>query len=136
MKDIHLLFDEAGKLHGHYCPGLAIGVRAAVEAERILGCDCKTNKDLFCIYEKAACWLDGIQWVFNTSLGKGNIIANIQGEAAFNFYDAQTGKSVRLRYKSPDKGLNRPEMAEYILTGPFDELYEQGDVKFPCPSRG
>lgn len=136
MRDIHEIYNEAGKLHGHYCPGLAIGVRAAVEAEQILGCDCKTNKDLFCIYEKAACWLDGIQWVFNTSLGKGNIIANIQGEAAFNFYDAQTGKSVRLHYKSPDKGLSRPEMAEYILTGPFDELYEQGDVKFPCPSRG
>lgn len=135
MKDIHEIYNEAAKLHGHCCPGLAIGVRAAVEAERILDCDCENNKDLFCIYEKAACWLDGIQWVFNTTMGKGNIIGNIQDEAAFNFYDGQTGKSVRLLYKSPNKGLSRPEMTEYILTGPFEELYEQGDVKFPCPAR-
>ena len=30
--DIHELFEAAGNLHGHLCPGLAIGVRAAAEA--------------------------------------------------------------------------------------------------------
>lgn len=136
MFDIHRLFEEAGKLHGHYCPGLAIGVRAAVEAERILQCNCKTNKDLFCIYEKAACWLDGIQWVFGTTLGKGNIRFEPQDQAAFNFYDAQSGKNVRLCYKSPDNGMSREELTEYILTAPFEELYQVGPAKFPCPVRG
>ena len=33
---IHELYRKAGELHGHTCPGLAIGVRAALEALRIL----------------------------------------------------------------------------------------------------
>ena len=34
--DIHELFEAAGNLHGHLCPGLAIGVRAAAEAGGLL----------------------------------------------------------------------------------------------------
>ena len=30
------LYEKAGELHGHYCPGLAIGVRAAAAALDIL----------------------------------------------------------------------------------------------------
>ena len=29
------LYEKAGELHGHYCPGLAIGVRAAAAASAI-----------------------------------------------------------------------------------------------------
>ena len=135
MTDIKKAYEEAGKLHGHYCPGLAIGVRAGAEAQRILDCDCTTGRDLYCIYEKAACWLDGIQWVFKATLGKGSMIYKPENEAAFNFYDANSGKSVRLKFNSPDKEMSRPELAEYILTAPFEELFDQGAVKFPCPSR-
>ena len=135
MKEIHELFNEAGKLHGHYCPGLAIGVRAGYEAQRILQCDCESGRDLYCIYEKAACWLDGIQWVFKTTLGKGSMIYKPLDTPGFNFYDAASGKSIRLLYKSPKRELSRPELAEYILTAPIEELYEVGEVKFPCPTR-
>ena len=34
--DIHELFEAAGNLHGHLCPGLAVGVRAAAEASGLL----------------------------------------------------------------------------------------------------
>ena len=40
--DIHELYLKAGELHGHYCPGLAIGVRAGAEALRI------AKKDMEC----------------------------------------------------------------------------------------
>ena len=35
--DIHEYYKQAGKFHGHWCPGLAIGVRAAWEAGKALG---------------------------------------------------------------------------------------------------
>ena len=54
------LYKKAGELHGHYCPGLAIGVRAAAEALEILK-PVKKAHNLCCIAENRACYLDGIQ---------------------------------------------------------------------------
>ena len=47
--DIHELFEAAGNLHGHLCPGLAIGVRAAAEAGGLL------HGELRCAIESRAC---------------------------------------------------------------------------------
>ena len=135
MRDIHEAFREAGKLHGHYCPGLAIGVRAACEAEDILGIDCRGRKDLYCIYESSACYLDGIQWVFNTSLGKGNIISHPTGKTAFSFYDSVTGKSVRMYLRPAKNEMSREALQEHILTAPLEELFEVGETRLPCPER-
>ena len=50
--DIHELFEAAGNLHGHLCPGLAIGVRAAAEAGGLLHGElrCETGKPVFNFY--------------------------------------------------------------------------------------
>ena len=93
--DIHELFQKAGELHGHYCPGLAIGVRAGAEALRLLEVE-KKGFNLYCIAENRACYQDGIQMVFGTTLGDGNLELRQRGKTAFNFYDRDTGKSVRL----------------------------------------
>ena len=60
---IHELYQKAGELHGHYCPGLAIGVRAAFEALRILKVENIHSHSLYCIAESRACFQDGIQVV-------------------------------------------------------------------------
>lgn len=62
------LYKKAGELHGHYCPGLAIGVRAAAEALEILKPSKKAH-NLCCIAENRACYLDGIQMIFGTTMG-------------------------------------------------------------------
>ena len=133
MKDIHEIYKEAGRLHGHYCPGLASGVRAGIFAADYLGTDPQTNKNLFCIYEKPACYVDGIQWTFNTTAGKGNLIYYPAGKAAFSFYDAESGKSLRLSLKKIGDGMNRDELIEYILTGPAEEIFSAGKTNLPCP---
>ena len=89
------LYEKAGELHGHYCPGLAIGVRAAAAALDILSPE-KKGKNLYCIAESRACYLDGIQVVFGTTVGNGRLEVRDSDEAAFNFYDRESGKSVRL----------------------------------------
>ena len=61
--DIHELFEAAGNLHGHLCPGLAVGVRAAAEAGGLL------HGELRCAIESRACWADGFQSVLGATVG-------------------------------------------------------------------
>ncbi len=130
---IHELYKNAGKLHGHYCPGLAIGVRAAYEALRLLEIEDNQKKGLYCIAESSACYVDGIQWVFGTTTGKNNLEVRPAGKVAFSFYDRANGTSIRLFYTGTPEGMGRDEMTEYILTAPFELLFSVGSTKFAAP---
>lgn len=130
--DIHELYQKAGELHGHYCPGLAIGVRAAAEALEILSVE-KKGFNLYCIAESRACYQDGIQMVYGTTLGDGNLELRQRGKTAFNFYDRDTGKSVRLIACDWPQIQDRKEMAEFILTAPLDQVFNQTPVHFTAP---
>jgi len=129
---IHELYQKAGDLHGHYCPGLAIGVRAAHEALRILEVKEK-GTGLYCIAESRACYIDGIQMVYGVSWGKGNLEIRDRGKTAFNFYDRNTGRSVRLLDKDWPQDLSKPEMIEYLLMAPFEQVFDQTEVRFEAP---
>ena len=133
--DIHELYQKAGELHGHYCPGLAIGVRAAAEALQILEVE-KKGFNLYCIAEDRACYQDGIQMVFGTTLGDGNLELRQRGKTAFNFYDRDTGKSVRLVMIDWPEFPDRKEMAEFILTAPLEQVFAQTPVHFEVPANG
>ena len=65
---IHEAYQKAGELHGHYCPGLAIGVRAAWEGRRALG-----EGSLSVMAERSACWLDGMSLV-GATIGNGKLL--------------------------------------------------------------
>ena len=126
------LYEKSGELHGHYCPGLAIGVRAAAAALDILNPE-KKGKNLYCIAESRACYLDGIQVVFGTTAGNGRLEVRDSDEAAFNFYDRESGKSVRLAAAAMPEGLSRDEKRDFILTAPLDKVFEQTPVRFEAP---
>lgn len=130
--EIKELYKKAGELHGHYCPGLAIGVRAAAEALAILNVE-RGIRGLYCIAEQRACYLDGIQMVFGTTMGNKNIELRETGDTAFNFYDRAGGQSVRLFVKPQPEGMTREEKTDYILTAPFDAVLERTPVRFSAP---
>ncbi len=130
--DIKELYKKAGDLHGHYCPGLAIGVRAAAEALNILNVE-RGIRGLYCIAEQRACYLDGIQSVFGTTMGNKNIELRETGDTAFNFYDRAGGQSVRLFVKPQPEGLTREEKTDFILTAAFDDVFERTPVRFAAP---
>lgn len=131
---IHELYRKAGEMHGHYCPGLAIGVRAAYEALRILNITDIHGHSHYCIAESRACYIDGIQIVFGCTLGGGNLEIRARGKAAFNFYDRNSGESTRLILTALPKGLDREESIEFILTAPLEQVFSQTRVHFPAPS--
>ncbi len=128
---IHELYGRAGNLHGHMCPGLAIGVRAAAEAKRIMNVGDEDR--LYCIAESRACYIDGIQSVFGTTWGNGRLEVRERGKTAFNFYDRTTGKSVRLIGTDWPEGLKKSEMIEFLLSAPADRVFTITEVHFPLP---
>ena len=130
--NIKELYKKAGDLHGHYCPGLAVGVRAAAEALNILNVE-RGIRGLYCIAEQRACYLDGIQSVFGTTMGNRNIELRETGDTAFNFYDRAGGQSVRLFVKPQPEGLTREEKTDFILTAAFDDVFERTPVRFAAP---
>ena len=124
-------YQKAGILHGHYCPGLAIGVRAAVEGRKALD-DGNIGRGLCVIAERSACWLDGMSLI-GATIGNGKLKVRDTGKAAFSFYNTESGKSVRLVLKSGPDGMSKEQMTQWLLTAPFEEVFAVTDVKVPFP---
>ncbi len=107
------LFDDVVAFHGHSCPGLAIGYRAAAAGLSALGVARPRDEELVAIVENDACGIDAIQFVAGTTLGKGNLIFRDYGKRAYTFINRKTGEAVRVaeRYEfSVQKG--DPRLAE------------------------
>ena len=94
--------------HGHLCPGLIIGYRAAKLAAKELDIRRDKDEELVAVVENDACGVDAIQWLLGCTIGKGNLIFRDQGKHAFTIFRRDTGKAVRLVYKG-QAGANTPE---------------------------
>ncbi len=132
-----MIFEEmnrAAAFHGHSCPGLAIGVRACVEARERLGLRFSEDEELVCVVEHNACGVDAVQALLGCSLGKGNLVVRPTGKMAFTFF-VRGGGALRLYFKGQSEGLSRAAWQEQILTAPFDELFRASEPTFPCPER-
>ena len=131
--DIHSLFDKSADFHGHRCPGLAIGVRAAVEAQKLLGIGFSADEEIVCVTENDACGVDGIQVLLGCSAGKGNLIFRIRGKQAFSFFNRNNGEAVRLILKPLLKMESREAKQNYILEAPLEEIFEIKKPGYPLP---
>lgn len=81
------------QFHGHKCPGLAIGIRAAELAANEVGE--KDPADFVAVTETDMCGVDAIQFLTGATFGKGNLIHRDFGKAAFSFYGRNNKKAVR-----------------------------------------
>ena len=64
------LWEKAAAFHGHVCPGLTIGYRAALYAMDLLGLTFSDDEQVVCITENDACGVDAIQAILGCSIGK------------------------------------------------------------------
>ncbi len=94
--------DACAAFHGHVCPGLTIGVRAAELALRAF--DNPKDYEMTAVVETDMCGVDAIQFLTGCTLGKGNLIHRDYGKMAFSFYDRRTGAGFR--------ALLRPEVRD------------------------
>ena len=107
--------------HGHSCPGLAIGIRAAEYARREFP-DIDPAA-LVCVTETDMCGVDGIQFLTGCTFGKGNLIHRDYGKAAFSFFDRSSGKGIRLVFQAPQVSEGREEIRKRIMDGDLEELF-------------
>jgi formylmethanofuran dehydrogenase subunit E len=97
-------FEEVVAFHGHACPGLAIGYRAARAALQALSVERPVDEELVAIVENDACGIDAIQYVAGTTMGKGNLIFRDYGKRVWTLINRKTGHAVRI--------AERPEFFE------------------------
>jgi formylmethanofuran dehydrogenase subunit E len=106
-------FQDAVAFHGHACPGLALGYRAAQYAMDALRAGRSDDEDLVCIVENDACGVDAIQVVAGCSVGKGNLILRDLGKHAYTFIDRRYNRAIRL-VQRPEPVIERidPKVSE------------------------
>ena len=94
-------FRKCIEFHGHTCPGLVIGFRAARTLMERLGVKKAPDEELVAIVETDACGADAIQVITGCTFGKGNFIFKKYGKHAFSLMDRSKGKGVRVSLR-PD----------------------------------
>ena len=89
------MIQETQAFHGHMCPGLAIGMRAAEVALRDIGSHAQ-DEEVVAVVETDMCGVDAIQFLIGCTFGKGNLIHLDYGKNVFTFYHRSDGKGVRV----------------------------------------
>jgi formylmethanofuran dehydrogenase subunit E len=109
--DLHRLLEISGLLHGHFCPGSAMGVKAAARAVRELGVKSTGMEEVIAIVETNSCFADGVQVVTGCSFGNNGLVYRDFGKTALTLA-RRSGAAVRVAAR-PDGGpLERyPEAA-------------------------
>jgi formylmethanofuran dehydrogenase subunit E len=99
---------ETVAFHGHMCPGLAIGIRAAEMALRDIGPHAH-DEEIVAVVETDMCGVDAIQFLTGCTFGKGNLIHLDYGKNAFTFYRRSDGKGIRIVTRPDAFGEPNPE---------------------------
>ncbi len=92
-------WEKAVDFHGHICPGLAIGYRAAMEAMRRLKQERAGDEEVVAIVETDACGVDAVQVITGCTFGKGNFFFRDVGKQAFSFGVRGKEEGVRIVLK-------------------------------------
>jgi len=93
--DLRWLLEKAGELHGHYCPGLAYGVRAGYRAAVDMEIDSTGMEEVVAIVETNNCFSDGIQYITGCTFGNNALIFRDFGKVAFTLA-RRSGGGVRV----------------------------------------
>jgi formylmethanofuran dehydrogenase subunit E len=116
-------FELGLEFHGHKCPAMPLGMRAAAAAMNALGAERSKDKELVLIAETgddhaAGCFVDGLMTITGCTYGKGNIKKTYYGKMAFTLIDTKQQKAVRVQLK--------PEFFGKMLQSPFVEQRKRG----------
>ncbi|MEA1872164.1 MAG: FmdE family protein [Chloroflexota bacterium] len=107
-RDLPKLLAKAGELHGHFCPFLALGVKAAVQAVNELGVNSTGMEEVIAIVETNNCFSDGVQFVTGCSFGNNALIYRDYGKTAFTLAK-RNGEAVRVSVKDISRLLEERE---------------------------
>ena len=128
------LWERSAAFHGHICPGLTIGYKAALYARDLLGLQFSEDEDVVCVTENDACSVDAISIILGCSVGKGNLLFRLRGKQAFSFFCRKSGEKIRLVLKDiPIEGESRDERQKIMFNMPCEQLFEIKEPDFSLP---
>jgi formylmethanofuran dehydrogenase subunit E len=114
--DLEGLLRQAEALHGHRCPMLALGVKAAQFAMKRLELKNTGMEEVVAIVECNNCFTDGIQVVTGCSFGNNALIYRDLGKTAVTVARRRDGAAVRLIVRSD---FRERLFARYPAAGPL-----------------
>ncbi len=149
------------EFHGHMCPGLAMGIRAAEVALAQIGPH-SVDEEVVAIVETDMCGVDAIQFLTGCTFGKGNLVHRDYGKNAYTFIRRADGRAVRISSRSGGGGAPAPdperkklmaamqsgratdddrerfsalmrERSDAVLRAPLEELYDVCPVEAVIP---
>jgi formylmethanofuran dehydrogenase subunit E len=150
---------RVAEFHGHMCPGLAMGIRAAEVALAEIGPH-STDEEVVAIVETDMCGVDAVQYMTGCTFGKGNLRHRDYGKNVFTFLRRSDGRALRVSMRPGAFGPDDPEREELrakigaravsdeerdrfwqmqrersqrVLAAPLDELYEVREVSLEPP---
>jgi len=112
------LMNKAAALHGHYCPGLAMGIMASVRAMNMLEAESDGMEDLLAITEINSCFSDGVQFVTGCTFGNNALIYKDIGKTAFTL-TKRDGKGIRIATKASGRDVIKQAFPD------FQNLYQK-----------
>jgi formylmethanofuran dehydrogenase subunit E len=123
--------------HGHVCPGLAIGCKAAQIALKELGeAEAEVDEGLVAIVQTDACGVDAVQVLTSCTFGKGNLLFQDYGKQVFTFLRRADGKGVRvaLKYGVLQNIQDRQALIRNIVEGEPADFFNWRPVQIELPS--
>ena len=114
---IPLDIEGAQRFHGHFCPGLSLGIRISEIVLREIGPH-SSDEEVVCIAETDNCALDAIQYFTGCSAGKGNLIQRDYGKNVFTFIRRSDGKAIRIAARADRPRRSDPGHRELSRVGP------------------
>jgi len=148
------------EFHGHMCPGLAVGVRAAEVALDQIGPH-SADEEVVAVVETDMCGVDAVQFLTGCTFGKGNLVHRDYGKNAYTFIRRSDGRAVRVSGRPDAFGPRDPESealmakagtgaatpdelarlrerfeqrCDAILAAPLEDLYDVREVEVAMPA--
>ncbi|TXT57238.1 MAG: Formylmethanofuran dehydrogenase subunit E region [Promethearchaeota archaeon] len=97
-QDLKSLLIQAASLHGHFCPGLALGVMAGSYSIKKMGWRSEGLENILSIVETNNCFSDGIQYTTGCTFGNNSLIYRDYGKTAFTLTQ-RDGEGMRMIVK-------------------------------------
>jgi formylmethanofuran dehydrogenase subunit E len=112
-------FQRCAQFHGHVCPGLSVGFRAAKVAMERLKETRAEDEEIVAIVETDACSADAVQVLTGCTFGKGNFIYKDYGKMALTLLSRKTGDGVRVAMRQGPATPNKDhfELLQKVMRG-------------------
>lgn len=133
-----MTFEQVVEFHGHSCPGLAIGYRAAMLAQEYFAAMRDCDEELIAVVYTDACGVDAVQAVLGCTLGKGNLFIKDWGKQVYLIAERRTGKVLRLALKAEYGRSDNPDRdtrLQNILNATAQQLFAISSPVMELPQR-